>query len=200
MKHLLLALLAGCATPQTSTPDAPAALPDAAVSGAPSIAILLGSTPPSQSPPDKVIALLINNAQHTWEALGIRAWDRVVPMAECPIPWFDHREALPCAVTIHLSLVATQAELGGSPSTTELATHSSTVALDMPLPVIQSVLAHELGAVMFETTDRLAPGACGIMGISPGVTEPTPADVTFAVAHTHGWVSPSSDSYTTTCQ
>lgn len=141
--------------------------------------------------PDDVTALVLAGAD-AWAGLDIPGGAQTLGTRQdntpCIPTWFDGSQLLPCTVTIHVTFVE-KSELGGAAALTDKARHTM-LAYELTGDFLQSVVAHEVGHSIFDTSDHLVPGDVGIMAAAPTSDTPTEADIAFAVEHTQGWVTP----------
>lgn len=123
-----------------------------------------------------------------WSGLEI-AGDQMSATQECDLEWFN-TEIEPCTITVSITYLP-KSEIGGAAGLTNHTKRSTFIAFELTGDALASVVAHEVGHSVFLTSDHLSPDQIGIMSASTyGVTVPTDADVTFAAAHTNGWVQP----------
>lgn len=134
--------------------------------------------------PDDVSALVLTGAD-AWAGQDIHGGSQ--DNAACIPTWFDGSQSMPCTITIHVTFVY-KSELGGSAALT--ANRRTMLAYELTGDFLQSVVAHEIGHSIFDTSAHLAPGDVGIMAAAPTSDTPTEADIAFAVEHTQGWVTP----------
>lgn len=170
MRFALLALLAACGT------TAPAG---------PIVKIVYDQ----EGIPDDVLTYA-NAGANAWSSLGVDGGSAVVGTrqdnVECLPNWYDG-QLLPCTLTIHMSFAAASS-LGGKAGLT--ANRHSQIAYELAGDQLTSVVAHEVGHSLWNTSEHLPAGEIGIMASAAQGVSPTDADIAFAIEHTNSWIQP----------